>query len=98
MKGAFVFYGPPPDENAFARIQCPVYGFYGGNDARISATVPETKSRMKAAGKKYEAVIYDGAGHGFMRTGDDPEGNPANKKAHDEGWARWLDLLHEEAS
>jgi carboxymethylenebutenolidase len=38
-------------------------------------------------------VIYDGAGHGFMRDGDDPNGNPANKKARDEAWKRWKDLL-----
>ena len=28
---------------------------------------------MKAAGKTYEPVIYDGAGHGFMRAGEDPD-------------------------
>ena len=27
---------------------------------------------MKAAGKKYEPVTYEGAGHGFMRAGEDP--------------------------
>ena len=43
---------------------------------------------MKAAGKTYEAVIYEGAGHGFMRAGEDPEGNQANKKAHDQAWER----------
>jgi carboxymethylenebutenolidase len=48
---------------------------------------------MKAAGKKYEPVTYEGAGHGFMRAGEDPAGNEANKKAHDEGWQRWLKLL-----
>src|SRR5205823_11992543 len=36
VKAAFVFYGPGPDEAAVARIRCPVYGFYGGNDARIN--------------------------------------------------------------
>jgi carboxymethylenebutenolidase len=49
---------------------------------------------MKKAGKKYEPVTYEGAGHGFMRAGEDPGNtNPANKKAHDEGWNRWLSLL-----
>ena len=67
---------------------------------------------MKAAGKKYEPVTYAGAGHGFMRAGEDPAADAsikatgddastkkardmavANKKAHDEGWARWLSLL-----
>src|SRR5690349_7749089 len=36
LKAAFVFYGPGPDEAGVARINCPVYGFYGGNDARIN--------------------------------------------------------------
>ena len=27
---------------------------------------------MKAAGKTYEPVTYEGAGHGFMRAGDAP--------------------------
>ena len=83
---AFVFYGPPPDKAAMAGIQAPVYGFYGGNDARIDATIPDTKESMKSAGKKYEAVIYDGAGHGFMRAGEAPDASPENKKAREEGF------------
>jgi carboxymethylenebutenolidase len=48
---------------------------------------------MKAAGKTYEPVTYEGAGHGFMRSGEDPKHTPANQKAHDEAWERWLKLL-----
>jgi carboxymethylenebutenolidase len=52
IKAAFVFYGTPPgDTNAMARINCPVYGFYGGNDARVSSTVPRTTDAMKTAGR-----------------------------------------------
>ncbi|MGZ4867910.1 MAG: dienelactone hydrolase family protein, partial [Candidatus Angelobacter sp.] len=70
------------------------------------------QTAMKAAGKKYEPVTYAGAGHGFMRAGEDPAADAAikatgddastkkardmavaNKKAHDEGWQRWLSLL-----
>ena len=93
LNAAFVFYGPPPPAEAIANISAPVYGFYAGNDARIDATIPDTEQKMKAAGKKYEPVTYEGAGHGFMRAGEDPEGSEANKKAHDEGWQRWLKLL-----
>jgi carboxymethylenebutenolidase len=94
LAAAFVFYGTPPDSaDAIARIRCPVYGFYGGSDARITATVPETQELMKAAGKIYEPVTYAGAGHGFMRAGDDPSGPAVNKKARDEAWARWKSLL-----
>ncbi len=93
LAAAFVFYGPPPPAETMANVSAPVYGFYGGNDARIGATIPDTVQKMKAAGKKYEPVTYEGAGHGFMRAGEDPDGSAANKKAHDEGWQRWLQLL-----
>jgi carboxymethylenebutenolidase len=87
LNAAFVFYGPPPDD--VKGITAPVYGFYGGNDARITATVPATKDAMAAAGKKYDAVIYEGAGHGFMRAGEDPANtNPANVTAREEGLKR----------
>src|SRR6185437_2985349 len=92
LSAAFVFYGPPPKD--LAAITAPVYGFYAGNDARISATVPQTKKDMKAAGKKYDAVIYPGAGHGFMRAGEDPGNtNPANTTARNEAMKRLEKLL-----
>jgi len=93
LAAAFVFYGPPPDKDAMARIKAPVYGFYAGNDARINATLPEAIEQMKAAGKPYEPVTYDGAGHGFMRAGEAPDANDANKKARADAWARWKTLL-----
>ncbi len=94
LKAAFVFYGGgPTNPDDIARIHCPVYGFYGGNDARVGATIPKSEELMKNAGKTYEPVTYEGAGHGFMRAGEAPEANEANKKAREEGWARWLKLL-----
>ena len=59
---------------------------------------------MKAAGKKYDVVTYEGAGHGFMRAGDAPapsadadpkarEAYAGNKKARDDAWTRWKALL-----
>jgi carboxymethylenebutenolidase len=93
VKAAFVFYGTPPNEGDLVHINCPVYGFYGGNDARVTATVPHATERMKAAGKTYEPVTYDGAGHGFMRAGEAPDASDANKRARDAAFQRWLDLL-----
>ena len=95
LQAAFVYYGTPPGENDMAKINCPVYGFYGGNDARVTATVPTATAQMKAAGKAYEPVIYDGAGHGFMRVGEAPDANDANKKARDAAFLRTLELLKE---
>jgi carboxymethylenebutenolidase len=94
IKAALVFYGTgPEDETDVRRIQAPVYGFYGGNDNRVDSTIPASEKLMKAAGKKYEPVIYEGAGHGFMRAGEDPSGNAANKKARNEAWTRVKEIL-----
>ena len=93
LAAAFVFYGGPPDKDAMARIKAPVYGFYAGNDARIGATIPDAITAMKTAGKAYEPVTYEGAGHGFMRAGEAPDASDANKKARTDAWDRWKSLL-----
>jgi carboxymethylenebutenolidase len=97
LKAAFVFYGTPPDDASLARIKAPVYGFYGGNDNRVTSTVEPEKEKMKAAGKTYDPVVYEGAGHGFMRVGEDPTAtNPthaADVKARDQAWAKLKTLI-----
>jgi len=94
LSAAFVFYGTPPPDGDLKNITAPVYGFYAGNDARITATVPATTDAMKAAGKKYDPVTYDGAGHGFMRAGQAPDASDANKAAYDQGFKRLIDLIN----
>lgn len=94
VKAAYPFYGTGPDDaESIARIECPVFGFYGENDARVDASIPRSTELMQAAGKTYEPVIYKGAGHGFMRAGEQPDANEANKKAREDAWARWKSLL-----
>jgi carboxymethylenebutenolidase len=48
---------------------------------------------MKKAGKTYEPVTYEGAGHGFMRAGEAPDASEPNKKARDQAWQRIKSLL-----
>ena len=108
LAAAFVFYGPPPPVELMKNITAPVYGFYAEMDARITSTVEQTKTDMKAAGKVYEPVIYPGAGHGFMRAGDtpddftapliasgklDPKANAANHAARQAAFQRLIHLL-----
>jgi carboxymethylenebutenolidase len=88
LSAAFVFYGSGPAANAVAAIQAPIYGFYAGTDSRINGTIPQTQEQMKAAGKTYEPVTYEGAAHGFMRSGDQPNAPEADKKARDAAWVR----------
>ncbi len=94
LKSAFVFYGTGPESKGDAEnIKCPVYGFYGEEDARVGATVPATAEIMKSSGKTYQPVTYAGAGHGFMRAGEAPDAKPTNRQAHDDAWKRWKTLL-----
>jgi carboxymethylenebutenolidase len=94
LSAAFVFYGNPPEKKEdVARIKCPVYGFYGEKDARVNSTIPRAKELMKEAGKTYEPVVYDAAGHGFFRTGEEASASPEEKKAREEAWKRWKELL-----
>jgi carboxymethylenebutenolidase len=98
LKAVYSFYGTALDDpGKIAKIPCPVYGFYAENDERVNATIPKAEELMKAAGKKYEPVIYKGAGHGFMRSGDprSPNFREGDKKARDEAWVRWKKLLKE---
>jgi carboxymethylenebutenolidase len=88
LSAAFVCYGGAPEANAMKNIQAQVYGFYAGTDARINGGIPKAQEEMKAAGKFYEVAIYEGAAHGFMRTGEQPNATEADKKARDATWAK----------
>ncbi len=91
---ALVFYGSAPEAaEDIGRIECPVYGFYGENDARINAGIDQTKQIMEKAAKKYDPVIYPGAGHGFMRAGEGPDPKEADKSARSAGWERVKSIL-----
>jgi len=97
LKEALVFYGTAPkDAEVFSNIETPIYGFYGGNDNRVNATIKFTDSLMKTNNKVYKYEIYEGAGHAFMRRGSLENTNEANKSAHDKSWKRMLTLLKDD--
>ena len=94
IAAALVFYGNgPTDEADLKKINCPVYGFYGENDQRVNATIPEIEKIMKANGKTFEPIIYTGGGHGFMRAGIQPGATEGNAKARAEGWKRVMAIM-----
>jgi len=94
LDAAFVFYGTAPADSAgLARISAPVYGFYGGNDARVNATIEPTQRLLDKMAKTYEPVVYEGAGHGFMRRGEAGDASDADRMAMQTAWERWLTLL-----
>jgi carboxymethylenebutenolidase len=94
LNAAVVYYGTSPqDAAAYARARAPVLGLYGGNDARVNATIPTAQDEMKKAGKTYEPHTFEGAGHGFLRQQDGQDG--ANMKATERAWPLTLAFLRQ---
>ncbi len=93
LSAVFVFYGATPNDETLQRIQAPVHGFYGEKDVTISAGVAKLKLRMAALNKPFVPVVYAGAQHGFLRTGDAPDAMPADHDAHEQAWTRLKSLL-----
>lgn len=92
LDAAVVYYGTGPGDVATAKaVKSPVLGLYGGDDARVTATVPTTQQVMKEAGRLFEAIVYDGAGHGFLRQQNGCEG--ANAEAAVAAWASTIAFL-----
>lgn len=96
LKATVVYYGTAPDSSQLAHTRDPVLGLYGGNDARISSTVPGTDSLMQRLHEVYQSKIYDGAGHGFLRAQDDAHDTQgsANEAAANDAWPRTLQWFH----
>ena len=86
LNAAVVYYGSAPAAAGLGKINAPVLGFYGGDDARVNAGIPAAETGMKDLGKSYEHHIYEGAGHGFLRAQDDRDG--ANMRATQQAWPR----------
>ena len=67
LGASVVYYGTSPKTGDLESVRAPVLGLYGGNDARVDATIPPADSALKALGRTYVYNIYPGAGHGFLR-------------------------------
>ena len=93
LDAAVVYYGTSPETADLARIKAPVLGLYGGDDARVDATIPPAEAEMKRLGKTYEPHVYDGAGHGFLRAQSGRDG--ANLKATQQAWSRTIAFLRD---
>ncbi len=86
LGAAVVYYGSAPASEALENIEAPVLGLYGGDDARVNATIAPADEEMQRLGKRYLYEIYDGAGHGFLRQQSGRDG--ANLHATEQAWPR----------
>jgi carboxymethylenebutenolidase len=91
LDAAVVYYGTSPEAAQLASIKAPVLGLYGGDDARVNTTIQPALDEMKKLGRTYDAAIYEGAGHGFLRDQEGREG--ANRKAAEQAWPRTIAFL-----
>lgn len=89
LGAAVVYYGTSPAPEELGAVRAPVLGLYGGDDARVNATVPPADSAMKALGKTFEYAMFEGAGHGFLRQQDGRDG--ANLAATRAAWPRTVE-------
>jgi carboxymethylenebutenolidase len=93
LSAAVVFYGTSPEAADLARVGAPVLGLYGGDDARVNATIEPAAAELKKLGKSYEYEVYEGAGHGFLRQQTGRDG--ANWRATEKAWPRVLAFLRQ---
>lgn len=92
LNAAVVFYGTSPEDRAaYAKITAPILGLYGGDDARVNATIEPAEAELKTLGKIFEHEIYEGAGHGFV--GSQADRNGANFRATEQAWPRAMAFL-----
>lgn len=88
LGASVVYYGGSPADSLLPRVKVPVLGLYGGNDARVNATIAPAQAAMRTLGKQYEPHIFAGAGHGFLRQQEGASG--ANLTASRQAWPRTL--------
>jgi carboxymethylenebutenolidase len=90
LNAAVVYYGShPADEAVFARIKAPVIGFFGEDDARVTATVAPASAMAAKLGKSFEPHVYPHATHGFLEFQDLGGNAPATA----DSWARTVAFL-----
>jgi carboxymethylenebutenolidase len=90
-QAAVVFYGSAPDSATLMRVRAPVLALYGGDDARVNATIDPAKAVLKTTKASYEPHVYEGAGHGFLRQQEGRDG--ANRRATEKAWPRVVAFL-----
>lgn len=93
LGASVVYYGTSPSTQSLATVKAPILGLYGGNDARVNATVPAAETELKRLGKHFESAFYEGAGHAFLRQLAGQNG--ANLKAANQAWPRTLSFLRD---
>lgn len=89
LRAAAIYYGHSPSLEQMTELSCPLIGFYGVEDERITSGVPAFEEAMRAAGHEIEVHIYPDTGHAFFN-----DTRPSYRiDAARDAWARTLALF-----
>jgi len=66
VQASAVFYGNLPKPEQAGELACPVIGFFGELDHRITDQVPAFREACAQAGKSFDPHVYTGAPHAFF--------------------------------
>lgn len=89
LKAGVPFYGGPAPLDQVEAIQAELLLVFAGNDERVNAAWPAYEAALKAAGKRFEAVVYPDTQHGFNNDTTPRFDQAAAAKA----WQRTLDFF-----
>lgn len=95
LKAAVAYYGRQAKAEDVPKIKAALLLHYGALDERINAGIPAYEQALKAANKKYELFIYEGAQHAFN---NDTAPTRYNEAAAKLAWERTLKLFHDTIS
>lgn len=91
LSAAVPFYGhAPQDEAELAKIDCPIYAFYGEKDSRLMEALPQLEANMKKLGKDFTYKIYPNTGHAFM---NDTNPSTYNEESAKDAWKEAVQFL-----
>lgn len=95
LNAAVAYYGRQADAVDVPKIEASLMLHYGGLDERVNAGIPTYEAVLKAAGKKHEIYIYEGANHAFN---NDTAPTRFNAEVAKLAWDRTLRLFKDTIS
>lgn len=91
LSAAAIYYGAAASLTDMASLKCPLMGFYGADDTRITEQVPAFAEALHAAGHAFETHVYPDTPHAFFN-----DTRPSYRVvAARDAWARTLAFFAE---
>lgn len=89
LGGAVIYYGSSPDAATMQSVRCPLLGFYGAEDVRITSGVGAFADALRGNGTSFEAHVYPDTPHAFFN-----DTRPSYRvHAARDAWARTLSFF-----